>query len=392
MNDFWKPTDTHFIAEPQPYYEKLRLKGSIIKVKTGDYVLLGYDVCKAVLNDDTCKTGFQATKIKKIAEYAKKKGTDLNAIEGLMNGMLIQMNDPIHPFVRSNLAKAWPNSATIKTLSKRFVEEHLSTLPNAFDAINDLCKMIPLSIISHLLGFPPEKAINYVADGLKVVQSLNPYFSLKDLVEIQKSSQRLSLFIEESIHSEDYNPTPLAEAIITISKEHDELSEIPLLAFLFIAGFETTTTLLATCLYHLLKNPVYITEVQKKGASLFVKEILRIHSPVQITGRRSTSKLMLNNMEIPEDAVLTLCLGAANTDPKHFKNPLTIDWERPKYDHLSFGYGLHHCLGSQLAEIEATVFIEALLPLLSQMDLLSEPVFENKFAVKSFKSMHITFR
>ena len=73
MSEFWKPTDPAFIANPQPFYERLRIHGPIFKAKTGDYVLLSYDACKKALSDPSCLTSLQAEKLNKIARYAKDK-------------------------------------------------------------------------------------------------------------------------------------------------------------------------------------------------------------------------------------------------------------------------------------------------------------------------------
>ena len=391
MSDFWQPTDSAFIANPQPYYEKVRRQGAIFKAKTGDFVLLGYRACKDVLSDPSCITGLQAKRLQKIAEYASDRDLELEHISKLIKGMVIQLNDPIHKGTRFELAKAWPAPQSIKTLAAKVIQKRVDALPDSFEAMNSLCKTIPVNIIASILGFSPDMAMTYVADGLKVVQALDPYYSLRDLSEIAHSAYQLHGFVTKTVASPDFEPTRLAQAILRLGEANDELSDTALFAFLFIAGFETTSTLLATCLYHLIENPDVVAKVKAYGASTFVREILRIHSPVQITGRETTKELTIEDTPIPAGSVLTLCLGAANTDPRQFENPLEINWTC-RQDLLSFGYGLHHCLGRQLAEIEATQFVEALLPQISGMQVTKGPIYENKFAVRSIQSMQIALQ
>ncbi|MEM6644303.1 MAG: cytochrome P450 [Bacteroidota bacterium] len=389
MGDNWRPTNLDFISNPQPYYAQLRKNGPVFQAKTGDYVILGYDACKQVLLEPSCKSGLQARKMSKIATQGRQHGLDLSTIDELLSGMLIQLNEPNHGPIRAALAKAWPKIAEIKEISEKSIHRALANLPNTFDAVNDLCKQIPITVISHFLGLDAQVAKEYAQDGLKVVQALDPYFTLKDLKDISKSSQRLRKFIQASLTTSSAGKSRLAESI----REHtSEAETVSILAFLFIAGFETTSTLLTSCFYQLLTAKQHNLQVEESTAVPFVREVLRVYSPVQITGRYTTRELQVGGLKIPENSVLTICVGAANTDPDHFDQPLSLNLRRTKSYHLSFGYGIHRCLGAQLAEIEASTFVKCLVKKVDRMKLLEPPKIEKKLAVRSYRSMKVGFK
>ena len=115
-----------------------------------------------------------------------------------------------------------------------------------------------------------------------------------------------------------------------------------------------------------------------------------MHTPVQLTGRTTTKAMTLSGVEIPKNSALTLCIGAANRDPLHFIKPSNFDLNRSKNDHLSFGYGMHHCLGRQMAQIEATELIRSMLPFISQLSINTPPPAKTKLTIQSVASMIVT--
>ncbi|GAB4232679.1 MAG: cytochrome P450 [Ekhidna sp.] len=379
----WKPTDPRFIADPYPVYKELHRLGPVFKAPTGDYVVIGYRECKQILQNSDFKTGLRKDWMVKIADYAKPKGLDFKNLQLAISSMPIQMNPPEHADIRSAMAHAWPTQIEIKALAKKYSEKLVAELPIEFDAVDALCRRLPLYMISALLGLPLKEALNRAGDGLKLVQLLDPYLTYQDLLQIKESSEKLRAFISDSMSNSKFQLTPLSEALIKLGKEgHDDVG---LMVFLFIAGFETTASLLATCLYHLLQNRTLREKIIEGSAQAYVREILRRYSPVQVTGRIVPETMWIGGLEIPKNAALTLCIGAANVDPHHYDQPELVNMDK-KQDFLSFGYGIHHCLGSQLAELEAEALIKAVLPILP-LQVKTEPTMESRLSIRSYQSL-----
>jgi len=136
-------------------------------------------------------------------------------------------------------------------------------------------------------------------------------------------------------------------------------------ALLLFAGTETTTNLIGNACWALLANPderwAFVADPTRLPAVL--EETLRWESPVQYVFRRTTRPFERHGVEVPTDATVTLVLGAANRDPRHFGED--ADQFRPDRSvggHVGFGFGVHFCLGASLARQEATAALEALLP------------------------------
>jgi cytochrome P450 len=388
-SDLWKPTSKAFIHNPYEAYREIRKAGEVFQTNTGDFVILGYQECKHILQNPSFKTGLRLTWVEKMVQEASLRGQNLEHLIDSVSGMLVQINPPEQPVIRSDIAKSWPGITELKEISEEVISETVGFLPEKFDAISSICRKVPLSVISTLLGLPKKDAESYALDGINLVQILGPYLSYRDILTIGESAQRLQSFLKQHLLSDGYIPTKLTDQMI---KNYPEKEMINLLLFVFIAGYETTSTLLALCIYHLIKNKDYRSKVEKYGAKSFINEILRLYSPVQITGRTNEEPIELTGVSIPKNSALTLCLGAANVDPSQFERPEELMWNRAKREHLSFGYGLHYCLGSQLAEIEAEVLIEKLLPMLDRFRIEKEPILRDQYTIKSYQSFDLSFK
>lgn len=389
--DLWKPSSSDFINNPYPVYDQLRSFGPVFQSNSGDYVIIGYEECKQILHDPICISGLRKDWVHKMVDYSNDKGEDFEALREAVDGMLVQMNNPKHLVVRSMMSKSWPSVARIKDLASSLSQELINDLPESFDAMPTLCRMLPLRMICAILGLPSDKAADLMQDGLKLVQILDPYQSWRDLKEIHASTRRLHTFIANSIAAPGFKAPPLTQSILEFElDERDHLDPVSMLIFLFFSGFETTSTLISSCIHQLLLNKELAQEFNNTGIQPYVREILRLNSPVQITGRLTTREIELSRTTIPPGSTLTVCIAAANLDPNHFEEPYQIKLNRKK-DHLSFGYGMHHCLGSQLAELEAEILLQHLLEFIPQLELAGQPQLENKLTIRSYQSLPLRF-
>ena len=157
----------------------------------------------------------------------------------------------------------------------------------------------------------------------------------------------------------------LMTALVRAESAGDRLTEEELLttaALLFAAGFETTTHLLGNALVALLDRPDQLPSLHEgaDGAATAVEELLRFDSPVQISGRMALTDADIAGVPVPAGQSVVAYLGAANRDPARFPNPDRLDLRRQGVAPLSFGGGIHYCLGAALARLEAQVALPAL--------------------------------
>ncbi len=166
------------------------------------------------------------------------------------------------------------------------------------------------------------------------------------------------------------------------------------LVFFILAGHETTTNLIGNGIYILATKPDLFRELKsdKSLIPLFVEEVLRYESPVQLTSRVVTEECKYREIVLGKGHRVFGILGSANRDETIFDNPEVFNiWRTTNKKNLAFGAGSHFCLGSSLARLEAKLFFEQFL---SQIDSLSPaepaPVWSSNFSFRGLESFHVT--
>ena len=159
---------------------------------------------------------------------------------------------------------------------------------------------------------------------------------------------------------------PRVEEVAAAEEEGDRLTRDELFTtcvLLLVAGNETTTKLIGNSIIALLRNPdqLELLRSEPKRIPGAVDELLRYDSPVQLTSRFVTRHSTLHTNPLEPGQQVVLLLAAANRDPEHFDDPDRLDVTRENVRHLSFGQGMHHCLGSRLARLEGSLALEALI-------------------------------
>ena len=138
---------------------------------------------------------------------------------------------------------------------------------------------------------------------------------------------------------------------------------LQMLMLLLVAGNETTTTLIGNASLDLLERPALLARARHDRELLpaFVEEVLRFSSPIQMDARAASAEVELHGHRFAPGDVVLAWLGAANRDEDHFERAEQFDAERRENHHLSFGFGSHFCLGSNLARLETRVALDVLL-------------------------------
>lgn len=143
---------------------------------------------------------------------------------------------------------------------------------------------------------------------------------------------------------------------------------------ILVAGYETTANTLATAVYRMARSPGLMEELRSEPERIepFIEELLRLDAPLQRTLRRTTQEVVLAGVHLPENAQLILMLGAANLDVSKFDYPEAFDAMRGNARrHLSFGRGIHMCIGAQLARLEARIALRVFVESVARVKLLS---------------------
>ena len=204
------------------------------------------------------------------------------------------------------------------------------------------------------------------------------------------AAQSLLEYLQPILERRKVDPgDDLLSKLVHAEVDGNRLTDEEVLAFLRLllpAGAETTYRLTGSCLYALLAHPEVYEEVRAdlSKIDLLVEETLRWESPVQYVSREATQDMTVSGCAVPAGAMLSIALGSANRDERHYAEPDRFDLHRKNDDHVAFGFGQHFCAGSHLARMEADIALRALLERLPVLRL--DPTEEARVVGLAFRS------
>jgi len=170
----------------------------------------------------------------------------------------------------------------------------------------------------------------------------------------------------------------------------DEIVQMSLL--LFGAGFETTTNLIGNGVFNLLENPDQLAILREDSSLLAnaVDELVRFDGSILLSGRSTLEDIEVGGHRIPAGYGVITILGAANRDPAKYADPDRLDVRRRGVEPLSFGSGIHFCLGASLARGEAVLAIGRLLERFDRIELVDQPQFRDQFVFRGLESLQVS--
>ncbi len=287
-----------------------------------------------------------------------------------MPGMFVAMDPPDHGRLRKRLTGAF-TVKRMKQLEERIIEiterqlDAMADLVPPVDLVKEFALPVPSLVICELLGVPYEDRENFQADSAQLM--------IRDQTLEEKMAAFIGMntFLTELVTRK--RETPGDDILSDLGRYEDlTIEELAGAAFLLLlAGHETTANMLALGTFALLENPGQLAELRADAELLpgAVEELLRYLSVADIFFRYATEDLELGGETIPAGSTVVVSLLAANHDPRRFTDPGTLDIHRNARGLLSFGHGVHQCLGQQLSRIEMRAGFEGLLRRFPDLEL-----------------------
>jgi cytochrome P450 len=369
---FLNPFEPGFFDDPYAQYRALREQAPVHQSPMGPWTLLRYDECSKLLRDPALSVeeaniaGNSARR-----ELFAEAGYD-RADRGSL--AILNLDPPDHTRIRRLASKAF-TPRRVETLVPRvqaLVDEMLDDAlarseggGGRFDVIADLAFPLPFAVISEMLGMPEGDRDELRGWSHTMVKSLEPMITLEDVPLLVDASDHMIEHVLAAIEWKRREPADdLLTALIAAEEAGDRLSTEELVAqvvLLFIAGHETTVNLIGNGTLALLRHPDQLALLASTPELIgnAIEELLRYDSPVQFTRRITRAPFDLGGHPVEPGTLVFTILGAANHDPAHF-GPTADALDLTRRDaphHLSFGGGIHHCLGAVLARMEARVAI-----------------------------------
>lgn len=293
---------------------------------------------------------------------------------------MLDLDPPDHTRLRSLVHKAFTPGLVeqMRSRTQAIADELLDRVMSTgeMDLIGDFALPLPMTIITEILGVPAKDHGKFHKWSKAVVSLSSPNPTLRVLPGVWKFIRYLRQFFK--LRRRDPQDD-LVTALIKAEEAGDKLSEDELLAMVFlllIAGHETTVNLIGNGTLALIENPNQMRKLQSELSLVkpAIEELLRYTSPVLTTTERyARENAMIHDVTIPQGEMTLGVIGSANRDENVFENPDELQITREPNRHLSFGQGIHFCLGAPLARMEAQIAFTTLLRRLPDLRLKNPP-------------------
>lgn len=248
---------------------------------------------------------------------------------------------------------------------------HAAVKKGTVDLVEALTYPLPVTIIAEIIGVPPGDRAQFKTWSDEAVSVLGTgFFGGLDLERLKRQRRLLeqmrTYFVPLAEERKKMPRDDLLTGLVQAEYEGSRLTQeemLSMLVLILVAGNETTTTLIGNAVLELLAHPAELARLRAEPSLLpsAIEEVLRFSSPVQFDPRRATRTIELRGHKVERDDVVLCWLGSANRDEALFERPHVFDIGRDRTPHLAFGFGVHYCLGANLARLEAQVALESLL-------------------------------
>ena len=390
------PFAPEFRDDPYPVYQQL-FDGARVHWSAEQEALFftRYEDCLAILRHPAGSTDSDNALYR--GARAAVADSPLAAIDA---SPMLFADPPDHTRLRKLVSKAFTPRA-VEAMAPRIeavVHQLLADCSGQMDVIADLAFPLPVIVIAEMLGVPLEDQDQLKPWSADLARTIDPVLTPEVVAQAGMSGLMFINYLNGLIEERRARPADdMLSALIAVEEEgerlrHDEL--LIMIMLLFIAGHETTQNLIGNGLLALFRHPDQLAALRADPPLIknAVEEMLRYDPPVQLTGRHFTEDAEIGGVTVPRGYTALTLLAAANRDPSVFESPSEFDVARTNANRaLSFGHGIHHCLGAALARLEAQAAIGALVdrfPAMAPAD--DNPPHRDTFTLRGLTSLPVT--
>jgi pimeloyl-[acyl-carrier protein] synthase len=386
-----------FVEDPYPAYAALRSREPYFDQSARMWVLSRYSDVHPIRRDPQFSQAGFAERI----ERSMGKGP----LTECVGRWLLFRDQPDHTRLRGLVTQAFTPKRLehLRHTIQHVVTDLLSVARKAgrMDVIADFAYPLPVLVICELLGVPLADRREFAAWSAALAESLDALTTHEAHIVRRGNAavDGLTAYFRDLVRKRRAAPgDDVLSGLIVARDGADRLTEDELIAtciFLFFAGHETTVNLIGNGVLALLLNPRELQRLLDDPRLIgnAVEELLRFDSPVQRTARTIAQDMPIGGECAKRGQRIMLLLGAANRDPQRFVEPNRLDIARTDASHhLSFGGGIHYCVGAPLARLEAQIAIGSLisgLPGLRPVD--ATPTWRHTFLLRGLSRLQVTF-
>jgi cytochrome P450 len=401
--DPWSP---EFVADPYPAYARLRDESPVVFYEpTGQYLVSTYDDVNALLRDRRLgRTYLHLATHEEMGHPADPP--HLDPFWHLVRDGMLDREPPDHTRLRRLVSKAF-TPRMVDALKPRVHAIAAELVDQLLDAGSDgspvdlktvVAEPLPVTVIAEMLGVPDSDR-----------HLLRPWSAdICGMYELKPSPETERIAVRAAVEFSDYlrelsrqrrvrPQDDLISALGQVVDEGDRLTEDELIgtcALLLNAGHEATVGVTSNGWLSLFRNPDQLELLRGRHELLptAIEELMRYDTPLQMFERWVLEDIEVRGVAIPRGVEVALLFGAANHDPARFPDPERLDLTRTDNPHISFGAGIHYCLGAPLAKVELQASYGEILRRVPRLALAEEPSWGAGYIIRGVESLLVTTR
>jgi cytochrome P450 len=391
----FNPLSPDFIRDPYPHYQRMRAADPMY-CAFGSFIVSRHAEASLVLRDKRFGKDY-------VERTTRRYGPQIweQPVFQSVRHWMLQQDPPDHTRLRGLVVKAF-TARRVEDMRPRIqqvVDQTLDAIipQGHMDLIEDFAFRLPVTIICDMLGIPDEHREMFYKSTRHGGRLLDPVPMTPAEIEQANAGNAMShMYFQQLFELRRRSPgDDLTTQLVHAEEDGSKLTNEELTAnitLLFGAGHETTVNLIGNGLLALYRNPDQLALLRSNPALITnaVEEFLRYDGSVQATGRVAMEDVELAGKTVAKGESVLCLLGSANRDPEVYPDhPESLDIARPNVKPLTFGGGIHFCLGAQLARIEAEIAISTLLRRLPELrlDNIENPEWRPTFVLRGLKAL-----
>lgn len=395
---FFNPFDGEFFVDPYPQYRMMRERDPIHNSPLGLVMLFAFEDIRQLQHETRTSMDLERA----APSAARPARTDADDQPASL--ALITRDPPDHTRIRKLMSRsftpkrmdrlsAWIQ-AEVDTVLAEVADRHRGAGEPA-DIVAEFAFPLPFRVISKLLGMPEGDDSQIRSWTRDVTLAADPMVT----PELQERAGLATKGLRDFVNSEVLpwkraNPSEDMLTGLLAAQDNGDLSPDELLdqvTLLYMAGHETTTGLIGNGIYNLLRHRAQLDRLRDDPTLVpnAVEELNRFEGPIQFSWRVTLDDITVSDTVIPAGQMVFMCLGSGNHDPDHFgPDAEALDITRPNANELlSFGGGIHFCLGAALARREATLALAGLIRRFPAMEVAEEPEWSRRITFRGFDNL-----
>lgn len=411
--------DRDLVRCPFPVYAEMRREAPVMwNDRLGAYIISRYEDIREVLRDPKTYSSLQASGPTSVTPLARQVEADESYSEETRAAahrrlelaeypVLLNSDPPEHKRQRALVAAAF-TPRRIKEMEPHFqaiADDLIDKMADegVTDIVEDFALPLPMTVIAGLLGVPADMMHTFkewTGAFTKGVGAMD--LTHEDITELFKSTNAFYTYFGAEIERRRKEPQDdligtLLDARLDGETPLGDEELLQMLVLFLVAGNETTTNLISSMVYYLLKDPELLASLREDEDLItpFVEECLRLESPTQGLYRTATTDTSIGGVDIPEGTMVFLMYASANRDEEIFSDPDEIDLENPSTQHLAFGRGEHVCLGANIARREAFIAVKTLISRLTDLEMAvpdDDVEYQPSFILRGLATLPMRYR